>query len=750
MSRKKKNINIQKETEKNKKRLSRRNIFLLLMILLLFILLSVRLSWIQFVKGSEYKEAAYAMQTSTQTIAPKRGTIYDSTGKILAASAKVDTVSISFTNVKYKNNTSVPAEVLAKAFSEIFELDYDELLEKINNNPNFLTIARKVEQDKIDKLRAWMKENKISSGINIDSDTKRYYPYGTLASHLIGFCGDDNYGLDGLERRWESTLAGTPGKKITSLNSARQEIPDDNQIYIEAQDGNDIVLTIDTNVQSIAEKYLKQAVEENDCLRGGNVIIMNPNNGDILSMATYPDYDLNDPFTINSSTLAEKWSTLTASEKNDYLFKMWRNKAVSDGYEPGSTFKLITAAIALEENLIDPDTPNELNCKGYEEYYDTKINCWRYYAPHGSQSLREALQNSCNPALMQVGKRIGAKTYYKYLRAFNLIGNTGAAVSGEISGQFVDEESCGIVELATMSFGQRFTITPLQMISAVSAIVNDGVLMQPRIVKQVVDKNSNTVTDIEPVEVRQVVSKETSEMMRDMMESVVTSGTGQYAKVAGYSVGGKTGTSEPSPGKADEGYVASMVAISPTVNTQIVILVTLYQPTGTNGHQGGAVAGPVVGQILSEVLPYLEIPSNADVNSSTNDSSAIVVPDVRNKTISEAKNKLKSAGFRVSVSSNDSTDELIVDQVPKPGISLKSNSIIYLYTNNNSTRITTTVPNLKGKTAAEATNMLKAKNLNIVTTGSGVVVSQDIAYDTSVEEGTVIHVTLQKEITDAH
>lgn len=751
MSKKKKNISIQKEKEKSKKLLSKRNVLLLLTIIILFLLLTIRLSWIQFVKGSEYKEAAYILQTSTQTITPKRGTIYDSTGKVLAASAEVDTVSINPESVKYDNGSRVSFETLAQAFADIFELDYDETLERINDNTKFMTIAKKVEQDKVDALKAWMKENKITTGINVNSDTKRYYPYNNLASHLIGFCGDDNYGLDGLESKWNSTLSGTPGKKIAALNSAGQEIPDENQTYIEAQDGNDIVLTIDANVQSIAEKYLKQAVEENNCLRGGNALVMDPNTGDILAMATYPDYNLNEPYTINASSLAQKWNELSYSEKSSSLLKMWRNKAVSDGYEPGSTFKLITAAIGLEEGLVEPDTPGELVCNGYEEYSGTKIKCWRSYAPHGAQSLREALQNSCNPALMQVGQRAGAKTYYKYLRAFNLIGSTGAAVSGETSGQFVDEEKCGKIELATMSFGQRFTITPLQMISAVSAIVNDGVLMQPRIVKQVINKQTNITTDIDPIEVRQVVSKETSEIMKDLMESVVTTGTGQYAKVAGYSVGGKTGTSEPSPGKKNEGYVASMIAISPTVNTQVVVLVALYQPTGSNGHMGGSVAGPVVGQILSEVLPYLGIPSNDDVKSSETESTSRVLPDVRNKTISEAKSKLKSAGFRVSVSGSDvANDALVTDQVPKPGASLKSNSIVYLYTADNDARVTVAVPNLKGKTVAEATNMLKAKNLNITTTGSGVVVSQDIASGTSVEEGTIIHVTLQKQIKDAH
>ena len=751
MKKKKKNVSVQKEQEKNKKLLSRRNMLFLLFIVFVFLLLTSRLAWIQFVKGSEYKEAAYILQTSTQTISAKRGTIYDSTGKVLAASAEVDTVSINPGSVKYKDDTKVPSEILAKAFSDIFEIDYDETLKKVNSTSLSATIVKKVEQEKIDKLKAWMKENKVTTGINIDADSKRYYPYNNLASNLIGFCGDDNYGLEGLERKWESTLAGTPGKKITALNGARQEIPDDKQTYIEPDNGKDIVLTLDANIQSIAEKYLKQAVDENRCLRGGNVVIMNPNNGDILGMATYPNYNLNEPFTINTSTLASKWSELSAAEKNEALQKMYRNKAVADGYEPGSTFKLITSAIGLEEGIVDSDTPGQLVCKGYEEFSGTKIRCWRYFSPHGSQSLRQALENSCNPAMMQLAQKIGTKTYYKYLRAFNLIGTTGAKVSGEAYGQFFDEDKCGKIELATMSFGQRFTISPLQLATAVSAIVNDGVLMEPRIVKQVIDRNSGITSELEPVEVRRVISKETSETMRELMESVVTSGTGQYAKVAGYSVGGKTGTSEPSPGKESEGYVASMIGISPTVNTQVVVLVTLYQPTGSNGHQGGSTAGPVVGQILSEVLPYLGIPSNAEAKTTDSESSSSILPDVRNKTVAEAKKKLKAMGFRVSVSNDISSEDILVtDQVPKPGVYLKNNSIIYLYTSENNARVTTTVPNLKGKSAGEATNMLKAKNLNISTTGTGIVVSQDIASGSSVEEGTIIRVTLQKEIADAH
>lgn len=748
-----KNKKVNKPEKVYLKNISKKSRILIVFIVLIFLSLTIRLGYIQFVKGAEYKEAAYNIQTLNKIISPKRGTIYDSTGtKALAISADVDTVTINPKSLKMKDKTEFDYELLANKFATLFELDYETVYNKVTSDSSVETIVRKVEKDKIDELKEWINSDdvKITSGINIDPDTKRYYPYNNLAAQVIGLCGTENNGLAGLEYKWNSILLGTPGKIVTSSNVVRQEIPDQNQTYIAAENGSDLILTIDANIQSIAEKYLKQAVEENKCSRGGNVIIMDPNNGDILAMATYPDFDLNTPYEPNTQKLKDIWDTLSSDEKMEQIYGMWNNKAISDGYEPGSTFKVITASIALEENLVQTDTAGEFVCTGHENVDGEKIECWRWYNPHGYQSLRLSLMNSCNPAFMQLGRRIGPKLFFKYLSAYGFIGTTGVALPGEASGIFHDERTIKNVELATMSFGQRFTITPLQMATAACAVSNDGKLMQPRIVKQVINSDTGSVTNIEPVEKRQVISKETSEKMRSLMESVTVDGTGGYAKVNGYSIGGKTGTSEPSPGREEDGYTASYLAISPTSNTQVVVLVTLYDPNGPNGHQGGQVAGPVVSQILSEVLPLMGIASSNDSSADTS-SNAKTLVDLKNKTVTEAKNILKNSGFEVNVSISGNENEVIVkDQVPKPGVALDEGAIIFLYTAENEAGLSSTVPDLKGMSLAQAKNAVKAKNLNITYEGTGKVISQSIAADESQPLGTVIHVTLQPELTDTH
>ena len=728
----------------------------LIVVILILLLLIVRIGFLQFVQGNYLKELAYNQQTINQIISPKRGNIYDSTGKALAISAQVDTITINPNKLVKNSNdeTKEFKEKIAKGLSEIFELNYDEVLEKVNSSSQVETIAKKVEQEKVDTLKKWMEDNKISVGINIDEDTKRYYPYNTVASNVIGFCGSDNQGLSGVESKWDSILTGTPGKIVSSKGSNQEEIPNAEETYISAENGSDLTLTIDLNIQTIIEKYLKQAVEDNDCKKGGNVIVMNPKNGDILGMACYPDYNLNSPYTPNS-TLAETYNSLSSEEKSESLYKMWANKSVAETYEPGSVFKVITASVALEENITTTDKSNDFYCKGYEEFEDSsasqplKISCWRAN-PHGVQSLRQALCNSCNPAFMQLGKRIGAPTLYKYYEAFGLFDSTNSGLYGEQSSIFQKLDKVGPVELATMSFGQRLNVTPLQMATAIACVANDGVLMKPRIVKQVTNTDSGSVSEIPVTQVRQVISKETAQEVKSMMESVVTIGTGKHAAVSGYSIGGKTGTSEPVYNKTEEGYVASYVAISPVEDTQVVLLLTLYDPPKSN-HQGGQLAGPVVSQMLSEILPYLGIPSNENSSDSSSSDNLIVVPDVRNKTVSEAEKILKSSGFSTKTYVNgDANNTLVVDQTPKPGVSLSKNSVVVLYGEGNDVATSVTVPDLKGMNASQASNTLKEKNLNISIEGSGTVISQDAAKDEQVPEGTVIKVTLKQNLTDAH
>ena len=727
----------------------------LLVTIIILILLITRIGFLQFAQGNYLKELAYNQQTINQIISPKRGNIYDSTGKALALSSTVDTITINPSKFLKSSEDATKAlqEKIAKGFSEIFELDYDETLEKVTSTKAVETIIKKVEQEKVDKLKTWMKENDISVGINIDEDTKRYYPYDNVASSIIGFCGSDNQGLTGLESKWDSYLTGTPGKIVSSKGSNQQEIPNAEEKYISAENGSDLTLTIDLNIQSIVEKYLKQAVDDNNCRKGGNVIVMNPKNGDILAMATYPDYNLNSPYTPNSK-ISKNYDTLSDEEKSEALNKMWSNKSVLETYEPGSVFKVITASVAIEENITSTDVAGDFYCKGYEEFADAsssgpvRIACWRPQ-PHGVQTLREALCNSCNPAFMQLGKRIGAPTLYKYYQAFGLFESTNSGLSGEQSSIFQKLDTVGPVELATMSFGQRLNITPLQMATAICCVANDGKLMKPRIVKQLTNTDTGATTEIPVTEVRQVISKSTSEQVKSMMESVATVGTGKHAAVTGYSIGGKTGTSEPNYNKPDEGYVASYVAISPVEDTQIVLLLTLYDPPKGN-HQGGQLAGPVVSQMLSEILPYLGVPSSEDSSNNSNDNLTIV-PDIRNKTISEAEKILQNNGFTVkSYVSGDSNDTLTIDQTPKPGAYLSKNSVIVIYGSDSNVSTSVTVPDLKGMSASEATNTLKSKNLNIDIQGNGVVTSQDPIKEEQVQEGSIIKVTLKQTLTDAH
>ena len=482
---------------------------------------------------------------------------------------------------------------------------------------------------------------------------------------------------------------------------------------------------------------------------------MNPSTGDILGMASYPDYNLNTPFEPNTNELKKVWDDLSSSEQSEALYDMWKNDVISSPYEPGSPYKLITAAAALEENITSEDVKNDFYCNGYLEVADRKISCWSQ-KHKGPKSLRQALQFSCNPSLMELGQRIGKETLYKYYQAFGFFDKTGIDLPAESNSTYWDLEDVNDVNLATMSFGQRFTITPIQLVSAISAMANDGILMKPRIVKEVINPETNTTTEIEPVQVRQVISKSTADRMVDLMESVVEDGSGRLAKVKGYSVGGKTGTSEPQAGREDEGYIASYVAIAPTEKPEICLLLAIHNPNpnGEGSHQGGQVCGPVISQMLTEILPYMGINSD-DVQTTTSDSSTekesnyITVPDIRNKTVTEAEKILKEAGFKTKISiTGDKNDTLVTDQTPKPGSKIPEDSIIMLYSEENDTRVSVKVPDFKGKSLSQARNMARSNNLNITYEGTGTVISQSITVDTSVEEGTIIELKLSTESGD--
>ena len=382
-----------KSTSINRKRRMKKILFIFF---ILFFLLIIRIGFIQFIQGSELQSIAYRQQTLNRKINPKRGTIYDSTEKnILATSASVETISVTPKNIKKEDK-----EKVSKILSEIFELNYDIVFKKVNKNSSIEIIAKKVEKEKTDKLREWMNKNNILNGINIDEDTKRYYPYSTLASKVIGFTGSDNQGLEGIESKYDNILRGKTGEILKLTDATGTDFKEEGENYVKAVDGNDLILSIDMTIQSIAEKYLSQACIDNVCTDGGNILIANPKTGDILAMASYPNYDLNNPYQINNEDLKEQWDTLSSSDKSKNLQQMWRNKAISDTYEPGSVFKLVTCSAALEEGITDTDNSGEFNCTGSINIAGTRIKCWRHYRPHGSQSLRQALMNSCNPVFI--------------------------------------------------------------------------------------------------------------------------------------------------------------------------------------------------------------------------------------------------------------------------------------------------------------------------------------------------------------
>ena len=631
---------------------------------LLLLALTIRIGYIQFGMGKNLQSMAYVQQTLDRSINPRRGTIYDATGKtILAVSSTVETVTVNPVNIAKEDK-----EKVAKKLAQIFELDYETVLKRVSKRSSIETIARKVDKEKSNELRQWLKENNITKGVNIDEDTKRYYPYNNLASQVIGFSGSDNQGLDGIEAVYDEELKGEKGK-IQKLTDARGgDIENAMENYVPPIDGTDLVLTIDATIQGIAEKYLKEVCIDYVCTDGGNIVVMNPKTGDILAMAGYPNYNLNDPFSPSTEELKQNWDQMSQTDRNKSMMALWRNKAVTDTYEPGSVFKLVTASASLQEGITTPDKQGEFHCSGGIEIAGVRIKCWRYYRPHGSECLREALMNSCNPVFIGLGQKLGIHTYYQYLEKFGFLRKTGIDLPGEASSIFLKEEKMGPVELATVSFGQRFEITPVQLITAVSSIANGGVSIKPRVVKQKMNSQTGEITQIPVVTGERIISEEHAKEILSMMESVVSIGTAKNAQVKGYRVGGKTGTSED--GVNTNKYVASFCGVAPISDPEVVVLVTLYNPAGEGGHQGGAVAAPVGGKVLAEVLPYLEL--TKDNETQEDQKQQVEVPNIEGMTVADAIKELKKSNLELQIKNEpeeyDKKTQVIREQIPKKGI----------------------------------------------------------------------------------
>ena len=645
---------------------------MIFVVLIIMFGLAFRIGWIQFKMGNKLQHMAHLQQTLEREFNPKRGTIYDATGeKILAVSASVESITVNPVNISSENK-----EKVARKLSELFELNYEKVLKKVSKRSSIETIAKKVDKSKTDELRIWLDENNITTGVNIDVDTKRYYPYNSLAAQIIGFCGSDNQGLMGIEAKYDSELKGQNGSIVKLTDAKGGNLDDEGEEYVKAINGNDLILSIDATIQGIAEKYLEEACIDNVCTDGGNIVIMDPNNGDILAMAGYPTYNLNDPYMPMDSGVYANWDNLSKEEKTAEQQKMWRNKAISDAYEPGSTFKLITSSASLEEKITDTDNSGEFCCTGSITISGVTIKCWRYYRPHGSESLRQALMNSCNPVFIGLGQKLGVKTYYSYLNKFGFLRKTGIDLQGEGGSIFLAEEKVGPVELGTIAFGQRFEVTPIQMITAVSSIANGGTYVVPRVVKGIVNSQTGEVKNIETQKKETVISKETSEKVLSMMQSVVAEGTGKNAQVKGYSIGGKTGTSED--GVNTGKYVTSFVGVAPISDPKLVILITLYNPTGEGGHQGGGVAAPIASQVLGEVLPYLEVKKDNETEEDA--KNKVAVPNLEGMTIGEAKKVLKDLNLNLEYNEENTENEeerIITEQVPVSGVEvLEESSII--------------------------------------------------------------------------
>lgn len=703
-----------------------------------------RLFWIQFVRGNEYKRMASQQQTRDSVITAKRGTIYDRNMKVLAQSASAERVTVNPQEIAQSKN----ADAVVAALVEVLGVDATEVREKINRtDKQSVVIAKQVEKSVADKLR-----KKDLRGIYFEEDSKRYYPYGSLAAQVIGFTGSDDQGLEGIENILNEQLRGVDGRIITAKDVANNEMPFKYENYVPAQDGKGVVLTIDETIQRYTEKHLQQAYEENLLGNGGAAIVMDPNTGEILAMAVVPTYDLNQPRVITDQLLLERLDPAAFETEQEYkeaysaaVTKMWRNKAVIDSYEPGSTFKILVAASALENGVTK--TSDSFMCTGSRQVANRIIHCHKHEG-HGEESFAQGVMNSCNPMFMELGARLGATTFTKYFKAFGLTEKTGFTIPGESSGSF--HSSMGPVELATSSFGQTFTVTPLQMISAVSAVVNGGNLMKPTIIKAYTDSNGNVVENFEPEVVRNVISEETSKQMRGVLEQVVSEGTGKGAYVNGFRIGGKTGTSEKLPRDSGK-YIASFVGFAPADDPQVVCLLLLDEPNaGATG--GGAIAAPAVGRIMEDILPYLGY--KPQYTEETEQKISVSVPNISGLSVQAATDKLNALGLSVSIKGNGDT---VINQIPETGTKLHKGSVVIAYTEEQENSGTTEVPSVVGMTYENALKAIENAGLVMkidAPSSSGtppaehIAISQSPQAGSDVAEGTQIYVKFAARESD--
>jgi len=692
-----------------------------------------RIGWIQIVNGEWYQKKAFEQQNSGIEISAGRGTIYDRNGKELAVSASVETVSANPQEIR---NSKKDKNYIASKLSEILSLSQEDVLKKIDRKSRYERIKRKVDKDVGNMVRQWIKDEKIK-GIYVVEDTKRFYPNRNLASHVIGFTGSDNQGLDGIEATMDKYLKGVSGKILSEVDAGGRAIPFKEEKLIAPQEGYNVVLTIDETIQYIAEKAIEKAINDNKVLKGATAIVMDPKNGDILALTSKPDFDPNSPFAAPPGEDKNTWKGNTADDIKKLQKTVWRNKAVVDTYEPGSTFKAITSAAGLEEGVVTPETPvTDFTVKvgGWN------INCWKPNA-HGNETFTEGVYNSCNPVFVRVSQSLGLDKFYKYVRSFGFYDKTRIDLPGEAKS--VIHKKPTEVDMAAASFGQRFQISPIQLITAYGAIANGGNLYKPRLVKELTDSEGNVVKKFEPEVVRNVISKKTSDTLRTILEGVVAEGTGSNAYVKGYRVAGKTGTSETLQTKTEGRYIASFMSFAPADNPSICAVVILDHPD-VYPHTGGMIAAPVAGKLVEDVLNYLEVERKYTEKDKDLFQKDTTVPDVKNKTLQEAKKILEEKGLTYEVVKQGNTNDIIVEQMPKPDAIVPEKTVVLLYTYKPSNELKTKMPDVINKTVDEAAFALNNAGINIKVEGIGTAVKQSVLPGTEVVKGQVVEVEFKQ------
>lgn len=718
---------------------------LIMAVVIIFLMTTTvaRVFYLTIVRGEELSEKAETQQLNDTEITAMRGTIYDSNGNVLAQSASVWNVFIDPLNIKDKQR-----DLIVDEFANLFGYDADEKKEfydRTTHQNHYELVEKKVENNIKEKLSKFVSKNELGGCIGTEQTTKRYYPYGTLASSVIGFTGADDQGLSGIEAYYDEQLTGTNGRIITAKDAKSNNIANDYETSIAATDGDSIVLTINQTIQYYLEKGLRETMNEYQA-KGAYGVVMNCNTGAVLAMSSLPDYDCNEPYKLTYSKdkkAIKKLSDKTAKQEAESaaVQNQWRNFTVSDTYVPGSVFKTFVASAALEENVVNLNTT--YNCTGSIQVDKYKMKC-HYHPGHGTQTLTQGLENSCNPFFITIGQKLGVHNYFKYFDAFGFTQKTNIDLPGEASPQYYKEDQYGIVELSSASFGQTNSLTPIQVCTGLCAIANGGKLLQPYLVSSIADANGKTVKKTQTKEIRQVISADTSEKVRKMMKSVVDNGTGKNGYVAGYSVGGKTGTStklgESKNGEGDK-YIVSFGAIAPSDDPEIAMLIIVDEPNQDLG--GGALCAPIAAQVTQEAMNVLGI--EPKYNDSEMKDLSKQTPNVVGKSLDEAKKTLEENNLNFVVVGDDST---VTRQCPSGADTIPNGGTVYLYTDD-SEKQTVNVPNFSGLTVNEAKDLASSSNLNIQIAGNSMSSGTVVAYRQSeetqakVEKGTVVTVTFK-------